>query len=279
MTKYLVVGASGLVGGHIYKQLKDRGDAVVGTYYSNPSDDLVHYSLSWTRSWSDYPDIIFIPASVTNVNMCEIFPEYSYTHNVFGISKLIDMFPTSRIVYFSSGYVFDGFDAIQDEKHFVNPKNVYGLHKTFAEHLIMARCPNHYTIIRTMFVYGIEQQQKNFVYQVLRYINNKQEHLGTFDDQFGNPTYTPKLAKMAIELADAHINGIFHVGGDTTLSKYQWARMICDVMGLDKSKLLRKTSDHETVQRPRNATVNNTILRYYDNPEEGLEDMKRKLDE
>ncbi len=277
MTKYLVVGASGLVGSHIYNQLKEAGKDVVGTFFSYQPGGLLYYNLLKKHNSldMDYPDIVFVPASMTSVNYCEIREELSYATNVLGLEKIINNFPTAHIVYFSTGYVFDGIDKVQNEHHVINPLNVYGLHKTFAEHTLMSRCFNHYTIIRTMFVYGVEKQEKNFVYQV---INKSPENIGTYTDQYGNPTYAPKLAKMAIDLANARINGIFHVGGNTSLSKYQWAAMICDVMGLDKSKLLRKTSP-DNITRPKNATVNNTLLNYYDSVEDGLEDMKKRLNE
>ena len=90
-------------------------------------------------------------------------------------------------------------------------------------------------IARTMGVYGPEPQEKNFVYQVRRKLAAGQRMLVP-DDQFGNATYAPDLARMVIELARRDCRGVWNVAGpEPRLRRSDFARRIARAYGLPET--------------------------------------------
>ena len=80
MTTHLILGASGLVGGHLMQAIKDRGIRAVGTYKTNPVEGMLPVDICQAESVgrlveSVQPSVIFLPACRANVDYAEAHPE------------------------------------------------------------------------------------------------------------------------------------------------------------------------------------------------------------
>jgi len=169
------------------------------------------------------PDIVYLLASLTNVDYCELNPGEAYKINVVGTCNVVRSTNDNgaMLVYFSSDYVFDGLSGPYVETDLARPISEYGRHKLLSEHYI-ALYAMKYLIIRTTVVYGWESQGKNFIQRLIARLTNG-EHIQVPVDQVGNPTYAPNLAEAVIEMADKGVEGLFHVAGPRLASRYEFA--------------------------------------------------------
>src|SRR5438046_8323825 len=93
MKSNLVVGQSGLVGGELVRVLKSLGEKVVGTYKSTPVRGATYLDICGRVGFTILylnPSIIYLPASLTNVDHCETYPEKGYETNVLGVRKVVE---------------------------------------------------------------------------------------------------------------------------------------------------------------------------------------------
>lgn len=251
--KALVIGASGLVGGALLDALAEAGVDAVGTYAGHARPGLRPLDVRDATAVRDLADdtraqVIYVPASLTNVDYCETHPEESHAINVDGVRHVVAT--GCRVVYFSSDYVFAGDHGPYRESDPVQPLCVYGEHKLQAEQAL----PSTALIVRTTVVYGPEWQGKNFIYRLCATLRAGQR-LRVPHDQIGSPTYAPNLARAAVALERAGATGIYHVAGPQRVSRYELALAAAEVFGLD-ARLIEPISTrelHQAARRPLDA--------------------------
>lgn len=286
----LVIGASGQVGGAIVDYLRSEEREVVGTYTSHnpPHFPLTHLDISDRKQVSELvgrlkPKTIYLPSSYTNVDGCEREPELSHRVNVQGAINVFDaaLKSKSKVVYFSSDYVFDGVDGPYDEKASPCPISVYGQHKLDAETACLTNPVN--LVIRTTVVYGVEWQGKNFVIRLLKSLLNN-ETVKVPDDQVGNPTLSSELAAVSVLLAQGDRDGIYNVAGTGRCSRYDFAREAAYVFGLDETLIVpvKTKSLAQAAKRPLNAgLIMDKVLDIHQGRisdyKAGLKTLQRKL--
>jgi len=236
----LVIGASGQVGGALVNALTARGHAVTGTYATLPVDGASPLDLRDHQAVERFihnvaPDWIFCPGGLTHVDWCEDHPEEAYRINVAGplVAARAGAALGAGFVFYSSEYVFDGVRGPYGEEDPPHPLSVYGKTKLQAEQAVLAEIPRG-LVIRTAVVYGPERQQKNFVYQLLRRCRAGEAMLVPMD-QLSSPTYNQDLAAASVELAERGAVGLFHVAGAEVLARSTFARLTCQVFGVDAS--------------------------------------------
>ena len=255
----LVVGASGQVGGALLIALRARGHEATGTYAGHavkdawPLDlrngDAVEHAVTFVK-----PDWIFCPAGLSHVDYCESHVEEAMAINRDGPLHLARMGQRfgARFVYYSTDYVFDGVGGPYAEGDAPRPLNVYGRSKHEAERAILDAIPRA-LVVRTSVIYGPEQQEKNFVYQIIRACREGKP-FRPVTDQRASPTYNPDLAAASVELCEQGATGIYHVAGADTLDRWAFARLIVDAFELDGSRLTPgKTAElNQPAARPLN---------------------------
>ncbi|MDA1303397.1 MAG: SDR family oxidoreductase [Nitrospirae bacterium] len=232
----LVIGASGMVGGALMRALSQRGHEATGTYRNYPIEG---YSLLDVNDGPSAerlilqtnPDWIFCPAGMTRADLCEEKP-YEARRDIFegplNIGRLGKRFGAG-FVFYSSSYVFDGQEGPYCEEDQPKPLNVYGQCKLAAELAIQAQL-DRWLILRTIVVYGLEAQSKNFVCQVLRAAQSGTRMPVTID-QISNPIYSEDLASSSVELAEQNKIGLYHVAGAVSLDRFNFGQLVCEVFG------------------------------------------------
>lgn len=274
--KSLIIGARGLVGSALAKQIPTAilGIPVEAKNKNERYTDITKYETLFKVFSQERPDVVYLPAAIAHVDRCE---ESAGTDvvNVRGaitVLRLCESF-NAKLVYFSSSYVFDGKKkepyTTQDETH---PINKYGVQKETVEKTIL-QSDAQYVIVRTVGVYGTERLKKNFAKQVISAIFQGQKVYAP-NDQTMNPILSSELARLSIRLADKY-QGLFHVSGDTCLSKYEFALKIAEKFGLQKLIYAKSTEDmKQKAARPLNGCLDCTGLNglglYVPNFEDGL---------
>jgi dTDP-4-dehydrorhamnose reductase len=260
MSGVLVVGASGLMGGHLARVFGETRP-VVGTANDQRADDLVTLDMrdqAATRALIDEvrPGVVICPAAVSNVERCELEPEETRAINVDATLALAAAAHAAgaAFVFFSSEYVFDGTAGPYDEDREVNPINEYGRQKVTVEQALPAATGGDFIVARVSCVYGHERRRKNFVYQLWAALTEGRE-FRTPGDQVGTPTAAANAAEVTRDLVDAGARGVFHVAGAERMLRSELAVTAAEELGLDGS-LIRPVPTDElglAAARPRGA--------------------------
>lgn len=258
--KVLIIGASGLVGSHLLFACQQRKWEVLGTYFQNFSEGLIPLSITnkveLQKLLEEYqPEIVFLPAFISNVDYCEQHPDETYRVNVIGCLNVIQICQTNKIklVFYSSDYVFDGKSGPYQESDKAQPISVYGQQKLIVENYITELLTN-YLILRITVIYGTEKQRKNFLIRLIKTLRNNQE-IKVPKDQIGSPTLVNDIADASCDLIEANAQGLFHVSSEDIISRYDFACQCAKFCDLPINKIIPiETSKLEQLaKRPLNA--------------------------
>jgi dTDP-4-dehydrorhamnose reductase len=223
-----VIGASGQVGWHLYRLLLGMQEPVYGTYRSFFMPELLPLDIADPFQARQImktaqPTVLYLPVGNTNVDYCESHPEETYQTNVVDLinfAKLAKEYQ-SKVVFFSSDYVFNGQNGPYREEDQADPICEYGRQKLIVENEYQQLMPDA-LIIRTTVVYSREPQAKNFICRLIARLESG-EVVKVPADQIGNPTYAPNLAEAVVALVEKNAAGIFHVVGSDHMSRYDFA--------------------------------------------------------
>lgn len=239
--KTIIIGASGLVGATLL-ETAPRDQKVIGTAFSQNLTGLTHLDArneSAVQQLLYGTDVVLMPAAFPNVDACEQNPLETRTINVNAVEIVAKACQANQIklVYFSSDYVFDGRNGAYSENSQPNPINQYGRQKLEAEQAIATYLPKHHLILRTTWVVGQEKLGKNFLYRAVQTLR-RNESLIVPNDQIGNPTSVSDLAKATWSLLEKNANGVFHVAGQSWLSRLEFTYNIADTFSLPTQNIV-----------------------------------------
>lgn len=266
MKTVAVVGASGLVGSYLYNAIGfNRRFNVVGTQNSQEQDlyqlDMRDRDGVDAFLYNYRPNIVLIPASDPNVEQCQV-DETTYELNVWDTLYLADRVLNNggRVVFFSSSYVFDGMkEELYTVSDIPNPLNMYGQQKLKVETELLKKYNS--TVVRTVGVFGKEERQKNFAYQVVNALSTGRKVYVPYD-QFMNPIHAAYLAKGVVSLLEMEEHGLFHLAGNDCVSKFEFAQMIAREFNLNYNDVVGVSSEDmkQKAKRPTNACLYNSLL-------------------
>ncbi|OGY29508.1 MAG: hypothetical protein A3F33_02685 [Candidatus Woykebacteria bacterium RIFCSPHIGHO2_12_FULL_43_10] len=230
--KILLTGGSGLIGTRILETNKGHQFATPDL----PDFDITDKDLV-ARTFQDYqPDIVFHLAAYTNTQAAQSSPDKSHAINVVGTSNVLEACQKvgSRVLFFSTDFVFDGEKGSYTEEDGPNPIGEYAKHKKEAENLV-SQSGLDYLIIRTAYPYrAVYELKSDCVRWMLPKLASK-EKLTLVDDQYLTPTFVDELVSSVYLLVDKKAEGIYHVTGSECLSFLDMGKIVCEVWGFDKS--------------------------------------------
>lgn len=272
--KVLVVGASGLVGGHLSRVFKEKGHEVVGTHLSYPTEYTVFYDSLQPELEENYdvgkfkPNVIIHCGALTHVDYAEENEMESFDKTVKSTQHLLELAQRyqSKFVFLSTDYVFNGHLGPYTEPATPRPLNVYGEHKLIAERFIINNWDQH-LIVRVTNVFGEELRGKNFISRIAQLAIEQEElELRLPVDQFANPTYAGDIAE-AIQLLVTHKKvGIYHFGGLEYMNRVNLAQKVLDHYNNNTVtiKAVATTSLNQAAMRPlRGGFINMKFLQEF----------------
>jgi dTDP-4-dehydrorhamnose reductase len=262
---FLLIGADGLVGRHLSAALP--AEDTVRTYRRDPPENGVVLDITNTDAVRAtitrvQPRVVFLAAADAYVERCEREPEATRRANVEAPRRISEFIAETDtlLVVFSSEYVFDGTAGAYQEDDRRQPINEYGRQKTALEDIALGT--GRGLVCRTSGVFGDDPKRKNFVCQLVDRVRAGE----TFDvpsDQLVTPTYAPSLARAVVKLAQRRCTGVYHVAGPDVMGRVQFAELVADAFGLDRS-LLRPRGTREmgvSALRPERAGLRTEKLR------------------
>lgn len=287
----LVITTTGLVGSNLARVFRAAGASPADTYYpavDTPRGEPVDItSVQSVRALFEKtaPETVILNAALTNVEYCQENRDAAYEINVKGTRNVAEACREfkAKLVFFSSDYVFDGHAGPYSETDIPHPLSVYGETKLAGESLIKDMLADH-LIIRTTVVYGYEQLGKNFCYRLINTLKEGRR-ISVPRDQAGTPTYAYNLARVVADLIDKKRTGIYNVVGKDLVDRYEFAKRVCDVFGLDASLLTAVTTEElrQKAPRPLKAGLRTDKVRRDSSipimgVDEGLKAFKREFD-
>ncbi|MDO4266428.1 MAG: dTDP-4-dehydrorhamnose reductase, partial [Eubacteriales bacterium] len=222
--KILVTGVKGQLGHDIMLELAERGMEGFGVdieemditkpedvarVISGAAPDAVIHCAAWTA----------VDAAEDNEDKCRLV-------NAFGTENIARVCAERGIpmMYFSTDYVFNGEGTRPWEPEDpAEPLNIYGQTKYEGEEAVRKFVPKQHFILRIQWVYGLNG--KNFVKTMLR-LSEDHDRLTVVDDQVGSPTYTPDIARLAVDMIRSDKFGTYHVANAGLCSWYEFAKEI-----------------------------------------------------
>jgi dTDP-4-dehydrorhamnose reductase len=217
MKNIWICGSSGMLGSHFTRLLEQNEMAFMATDYEL---DITNLTAVCEFVRMNKISHIINCAAYTNVDAAEEDPKNAYLINAMGPHNLgiAGRRHGSRVIHFSTDYVFDGRSAIPyTEEDYCTPLGAYGMSKLAGEIKLLDE-HEEACIIRTSWLFGFPG--KNFVDTMLRLMKEK-EVLRIVHDQIGRPTYCQDLADTALALLDE--TGIYHFANQGETSWYAFA--------------------------------------------------------
>ncbi len=211
------------------------------------------------------PSLVLNAAAYNQVDVAETEPLVAFQSNALAVRSIamacrqID----AQLVHFSTDYVFDGTAGRpyteQDSTH---PLGAYAVSKLGGELYAQAYLDAP-LIIRTSGVFGPggwRTARGNFVEVMLR-LASKDQPIRVVEDHVASPTYAPLLAARTADLLELNASGVFHVGGGTPISWFEYARIIFREAGINPE--LKSTSEREyrtPARRPKYSALSNAKM-------------------
>ena len=249
--RWLLLGATGLVGTHLRAALQGR-DVVMTAHRARlpgaVAVDLTDGVATARTIREARPDVIVVAAANAFVEECEREPIATRVINVDAVRHIAESAPDARLVVFSSEYVFDGRAGSYGEDDPVAPINEYGRQKVAVE--AIARERRDHLVCRVSGVYGWSAARTSFVCQLVDRLRAGQS-MRVPSDQVITPTPAPDLARTIVELVDRSARGTFHAAGPEILTRPEFARRAAETFGLDAALLEMLTTAELRLAAPR----------------------------
>jgi dTDP-4-dehydrorhamnose reductase len=211
------------------------------------------------------PEIVLNSAAYNQVDVAEREPQPAFVANGLAVRNLamacrqLD----TQLVHFSTDYVFDGTAGrAYTEEDRPRPLGAYGVSKLAGELYAQAYLEQP-LVIRTCGVFGpggLRTARGNFIETMLRLVSAKRP-IRVVEDHVASPTYAPLLAARAADLVEHKQRGLFHVGGGTPISWFEFAATIFRVAGLRPE--LQPTNEREyrtAARRPKYSALSNAKM-------------------
>ena len=239
--RYLIIGASGFVGAHLYAALGrangiatyNRRQISEGIAFNAGSMRLADTVLKQHRGLTH----AFILHGITAIDACARDPAGTARLNVAGTQRAIDDLLEHGItpVFASSDAVFDGSRGLWTEDDVPNPVLTYGRQKRDVENYLLARTEKM-LILRLSKVVGTRPGENCMLDDWPSKVEAG-ETIRCAQDQVLSPINVDDAVKVFLRLAEASHTGIFHVSGPEPVTRLKFLEA-----------LIEETSQYRRVQ-------------------------------
>ena len=259
----LVLGAGGQLGAEIVDELRRREHAV--TALGRRQLDITEPAVVERVFAEHRPQCVINCAAYNKVDLAEKEPETAMRINGLAVRTVAAACRQTgaTLMHFSTDHVFDGAKgAPYSEEDMPNPPSAYAISKLAGEMYARTVCESLY-LVRVAGVFGPAgryTRHSNFPELILRKALEGAP-LRVVDDFFATPTYAPALASRCLDLLDRAPQGLYHIGGGTEISWYQYALKILEIAGL-KADIQPTNREHypTPAPRPQHAALSNAKI-------------------
>ncbi len=255
--KILVTGASGYVGSYLLKELAGKDNKLFGIYNSHPFDskeiELIKCSLTnfdeLSRLFNSIkPDVVYHLASVTPTRITNEPDGYIELFNNRVTEHLASLSAEtgSLLIYTSTDLVYAEGENLKEDEAKLNPLTIYAKTKLMGEESVK-QFAKRYLILRSSLVYGFTLSSYTSFFDNAYNSLKAGREIKAFTDQFRKILYAEDSAAMMASLPSLYKqNDTLNFCGNEYLSRYQMCTQIAAAYGLDKSLIMKASSDEFT---------------------------------
>jgi dTDP-4-dehydrorhamnose reductase len=259
MPRLLITGASGLLGANLVLTAHEEHE-VIAVYHRHPielegvqsvSADLCQPGRAKELFDHHQPGWVIHCAANTSIDELEDDPERAFRMNQDMAANVAEAAKKtgSKLVHISTDAVFDGREGPYREGDPTEPANVYGKSKLAGEQAVRALCPEA-LIIRTN-IFGWNSQPKSSLAEW--FINNLMQGIPCkgFVDVYFNPLLVNHLWVIIKSLLKSDLWGVFHVGSDQCISKFEFGVRLAESFDLNKELISAVEIETGSLRAPR----------------------------
>lgn len=228
-SRLLILGSRGFIGSWLARELAGEF-----TLCDDSGVDVASAASVGNCFKRNAPEMVVLAAAIADIDRCQREPALAEAVNATGAGHVARECAAagSRLMFLSTGAVFDGTRSGYAEDDPVSPLSVYGRTKARAESIVESQAPDA-VILRLALVLGrgpragtnslVDRMQASF---------SKGEAVSVPADEIRNPIDAGSLCRFARELlVRREATGTFHVGSRDAVSRYELAREIAAQMG------------------------------------------------
>jgi dTDP-4-dehydrorhamnose reductase len=260
--RWLITGASGLLGGYLLRHLRDAGEAVVAWSGSQINEvlgqpvirvDVTDPAAVNAAFRAAAPDAVIHAAAIARVDECRRDPARAHRVNVDGSRRLAELAADrgARIVMVSTDLVFDGERGNYREDDPPHPLTVYGQTKADAENAVLS-LPNTAAALLSLLYGPCLTGRTSFFDRMLASLRQNRP-MPLFADEWRTPLDLPTAAAVLVALARSDVTGRLHVGGPGRLSRLDMGRQLAEVLDVSDESIVVTNRDAAGGDEPRPA--------------------------
>jgi dTDP-4-dehydrorhamnose reductase len=236
MSRWLIVGAGGMLGRDLAAALRAHGEDVAGL--TRQDCDITDETAVRAALRGGQPDVVVNCAAWTAVDEAEAHEDEALGVNGRGAEHVAAGCAAGgiRLVHMSTDYVFGG-DARRPyaERDAAAPRTAYGRTKLAGEQAVLKLLPQDGYVVRTAWLYGAHGP--NFVRTMIR-LERERPAVDVVADQRGQPTWTADVAGQVIALARSRAAaGVYHATSSGEATWFDLAREVFQLLGADPGRV------------------------------------------
>ena len=230
--RWLIVGASGLLGHGMCQHLLAVGAHVTATVHSHPVGVAGVEEIPWSLGQGASPDAlietcrpdaVLYAAGLTSVDQCEsdeALADFLHADAPAALAAAARR-TGGRFVYISTDHLWDGSRSMVEEDEPVQPLNAYARSKAKGEAAVLEADPAALLIRTNFFGRGRVWRQSLSDWMLARLRSG--QPLNAFEDAHFTPIAVPLLCEIIGRATDRHLSGVYHACGRERLSKLEFA--------------------------------------------------------
>ncbi|MGS2739576.1 sugar nucleotide-binding protein [Sinomicrobium sp. M5D2P17] len=225
MKRILILGASGFIGGTLYRELCPYYDTY-GTYFTNTSyadnQHFLHFNLETDPIESIIQSVK--PSCIISALRGNFEEQVALHKEITILIAKRDI----RIIFLSSANVFDAFSNFPSYEYDKTlSESIYGKFKIKIENMFLRLPVWQYVIARMPMVFGPNSPRLN---ELKQYLQNREAY-EVFPDLVMNVTSADKVAQQVHYLLNRHKSGIYHLGSRDLIHHDEFIREISEELG------------------------------------------------
>ena len=246
--KFLVIGASGFIGSHLMAEFRDSGHEAIGTSSRIGIQGMVKFDLlsdtlsnSIPRRFfeSAEPPVLILSAVQGNMDQCLTDSDRSRLINA---TKPIEILREAsslgcRIIFLSTGHVFDGSIGNRRETDPTNPVNQYARQKFEVEEFLRSEHPDA-LVARMDKVVGEDLCHPHLLADWWTLARQRKPIICIKEMEI-SPTSVIDIARGLTRAAELGLSGIYHLAGPDRMTRAEFAARFCAAGALD-SEIIEK---------------------------------------
>lgn len=245
--RFLIIGASGFAGNHIFNYIKAIGHEALGTQNQSNKPGLITFDLTKHRIKERFGPLFFktdkkvfvvICAALSQIDRCLVEKDISYKINVEKTIQLVnDIKQFNAIpVFLSTSCVYNGDLGYYNEESEHDPINEYGRQKEAVEQFLLDNVPAAF-ILRLDKIVSDDIGGNHIFADWYQKIQENQPIICI--EQLFSPTFVKDIAGSIVKGCQCNLSGAYNVANPEFFTRAELVKQFMSAVGKKVDILLK----------------------------------------